>query len=102
MAVKIQTDGAVMTAFLSGDIDHHSAASMRESIDSAVERCRPALLVLDFSGVGFMDSSGVGLIMGRFRLIKELGGNLDIKGASPAAAKMIKLAGLERLGIKAK
>ncbi len=97
MAVEITVKGEVMTALLSGEIDHHSAAGMREKIDSAIDSNMPSLLVLDFGGVSFMDSSGIGLVMGRYRTLQKLGANLHITGASPQIEKVMKLAGMNRL-----
>ena len=54
-----------LAAYLSGEIDHHAAQSLRREIDAQVDDRLPELLTLDFSGVTFMDSSGVGLILGR-------------------------------------
>ena len=99
MPVEIKRNGDTVTALISGEIDHHSAARLREKIDDSAERMRPKLLRLDFSGVTFMDSSGVGLIMGRYRLMSESGGRVSVCGASPMNARMLKLAGLGRLGI---
>ena len=70
---------------------------MREAIDRAAEGCLPKHLVLDFSGVSFMDSSGVGLVMGRYRLIRSMGGTLTVTGPSPRIRAMMKLAGLDLL-----
>ena len=67
MPVKIEHTGQVLTAYLSGELDHHSAKEMREQIDSAVEINMPTLLILNFADVTFMDSSGIGLVMGRYR-----------------------------------
>ncbi len=97
MAVEIKVKGEVVTAYLSGDIDHHSAADMRERIDSAIDLNMPSLLVLDFGSVSFMDSSGIGLIMGRYRTLQKLGAKLHITGASDQIAKVMKLAGMNRL-----
>jgi len=88
-----------MTAALSGEIDHHTAKALREDIDNAAQCARPKRLVLDFSEVGFMDSSGIGLIMGRYRLTQEWECQVELTGASPSIARMIRLAGLGRLGI---
>ena len=100
MPVRIENNGELLTARLEGEIDHHTARDMRESIDDAIERHRPNRVVLDFSQVGFMDSSGIGLIMGRYRLLSEHGAQLEI-GSTPAnLLKMMRLAGLSRLGIK--
>lgn len=97
MAVEISVKGEVVTAFLSGEIDHHSAAEMREKIDSAIETNMPSLLVLDFGGVSFMDSSGIGLVMGRYRNLQNSGAKLQITGASPQTSKVMQLAGINRL-----
>lgn len=99
MAVEIKVKGEVVTAYLSGDIDHHSAASMREKIDNTIDCNMPSLLVLDFGGVSFMDSSGIGLIMGRYRALQKLGAKLHITGASPQIAKVMKLAGMNKLAL---
>jgi stage II sporulation protein AA (anti-sigma F factor antagonist) len=97
MSVEINVTGEVVTARLIGELDHHSAKGMREDIDNAVDLNMPSLLVLDFSEVSFMDSSGIGLVMGRFRNISKLGAELHIIGATPQIHKMLKLAGIEKL-----
>lgn len=97
MAVEITVKGEVVTAHLSGEIDHHSAAGMREKIDNAIDCNMPSLLVLDFGSVSFMDSSGIGLVMGRYRTLQKLGAKMHITGASPQIEKVMKLAGMNRL-----
>lgn len=97
MSVKIETKGEVVTAYLSGELDHHTAKEMRESIDTAVEINMPTLLIIDFSDVTFMDSSGIGLVMGRYRLLAKTGAELHISGAGEQIYKVMKLAGIERL-----
>lgn len=99
MGVKISSDNGTVTAFLEGDIDHHTAKPMRETIDNYIERNRPKSLVLDFGGIQFMDSSGIGLIMGRYRLMKQFKGNLKITNVPPNIEKVIKLSGLGVLGL---
>lgn len=97
MSVSIVTKGEVVTAYLSGEIDHHTAAEMRTEIDNSVEEHKPTLLVLDFKNVSFMDSSGIGLVMGRYKTISELDGELAIINTSPGIGKVMRLAGMERL-----
>ena len=65
MVIRMESTPSVLTVWLTGELDHHAAREIREQIDSALGRCTATLLRLDFSGVGFMDSSGIGLIMGR-------------------------------------
>lgn len=98
--LKVFNDGKRITAALSGDIDHHAARQLREELDGIIERSQPELLVLDLEGVGFMDSSGIGLILGRLKTIKALGGELLIKNARPEIAEVISLSGLSALLVK--
>ena len=97
MPVKLETKGEVVTAYLSGEIDHHTAKSIREEIDAAIDINMPTLLILDFSDITFMDSSGIGLVMGRYRLLSKTGAELHISGATDNIYKVMRLAGIERL-----
>lgn len=97
MSVEIKINGEVMTAYLCGELDHHTAADMRAEIDAAAELNMPALLVLDFTRVSFMDSSGIGLVMGRYRNLSPRGTKIHITGTSPQIYKVMKLSGIARL-----
>lgn len=97
MEVSIQFEGDTLTATLCSEIDHHTAAICRSKIDTAVEKERPKRLVLDFGSVMFMDSSGIGLIMGRWRLMKSLGAELEVKNVPPHLAKLMRLSGVEQI-----
>lgn len=80
-----------------GEVDHHSAAPLRQDVDELICRHRPRRLVMDLSGVGFMDSSGLGFIMGRYSLLRDLGGSMVIIDPSPATQRMLSLAGIKRI-----
>lgn len=97
--MRISDSEEGITAYLTGDIDHHSARQMRESIDSAVQMKKPSVLKLDFSGVNFMDSSGIGLIMGRYRLMTLYGGIVKVVNIPKELERMIALSGLNALDI---
>lgn len=98
MSAKIEFRQNRLTAYLDGEIDHHTASLIRMGIDDAILRKRPEELILDFGGVSFMDSSGIGLVMGRYKLMKNVGGKITVRNLSPTAYRVMKLAGLERLG----
>ena len=94
MSVQLSYKEGVLTARLSGEIDHHSAREMREAIDDTAQKVKPACLRLDFSQVPFMDSSGVGLVLGRVRLCRFWNGRVVLCGLSPQLSKMVELSGL--------
>lgn len=98
LAAKIVYRQKEICVYLDGEIDHHSASLIRVSIDEAIIRKRPELLILDFEKVSFMDSSGIGLVMGRFKLMKSLEGKIRVQNLSPGAYRVMCLAGIERLG----
>ena len=77
------TAGSILSVHVRGEIDHHTAASIRQGIDATLFEKRPARLILDLSAVSFMDSSGLGLIMGRYSVMKELGGEMTVWNPSP-------------------
>ena len=89
MSVEIKTDEDVVTSFLSGEIDHHVALPIREKTDAAIISAHPKRVVLDFSGVTFMDSSGIGLVMGRYKICESMGASLEIHGLSRHAYKVM-------------
>jgi len=97
MPVNLKVERMCLVAILEGEIDHHSAQNMREKIDEAVGKMHPKLLKLDFGKVNFMDSSGIGLIMGRYKLMNYLKGDLEVVNIPPKINKIIKLSGLYRL-----
>ena len=77
MNLRIELKGGAMTASMRGELDHHTAGEMREQIDSTAKKVRPQKLILDFKEVPFMDSSGIGLILGRVRTAALWGGRRE-------------------------
>lgn len=99
MDVKLEVTQNTLAAYLRGELDHHTAAGLRQTIDDALDKHPARQLVLDFSGVSFMDSSGIGLILGRYKRMQSKGGTLLVEGASARYLQVMKMAGLETLGI---
>lgn len=96
-ALKCITSGKCLTVYLEGDIDHHNARTVRSRIDTKIYIQRPEELILDLSRVNFMDSSGLGLILGRYTKAVELGILFKVANPSPQIRKILDLAGTERL-----
>ena len=85
-----------LIARITGDIDHHSAPGIREEIDRLLLEQKPKRLMLDLSGTDFMDSSGLGLILGRKRKTEEIGARLVLVNPTEGCLKILRLAGMEK------
>ncbi len=94
-AVCTFKDGTLLVA-VSGEIDHHSVRQLREEIDASLYLYQPRTVTLDLSAMRFMDSSGLGFIVGRLENAKALGAALEITGASERVKKIFEMAGLLR------
>ncbi len=79
---------------MSGDIDHHSAAVLREESDKVLEREYIKEIVFDFEGIKFMDSSGIGLIMGRFRQASYNNAKISLTNVPRYIDRMLEMAGI--------
>ena len=97
MSIEIRMNEENLLAKISGELDHHTAAAMRTELDEKISNLNPHKLMLDFSDVSFMDSSGIGLVMGRYKILSKMGTEFHIVGASPQIYKIFKLAGIEKL-----
>ena len=98
MPVQIKLKEKTMLVLLKGEIDHHSAPDMREAIDDAIITNDAAKhIILDFSAVSFMDSSGVGLVMGRYRFITPMNIKLRVDNLSNRDYKIMRMSGIEKL-----
>ncbi len=93
--MRIENSDKQMTVFLNGEIDHHTAPSIREKTDTEIIKNRPSLLVLNFSEVTFMDSSGVGLVIGRYALAGKYGCKTAVEGLKDRDRKILMMSGLQ-------
>ena len=92
--VTFSAAGETLYAYLVGEIDHDAAQSLRMQLDDALVSRSPRTLIIDLGGVGFMDSSGVGLILGRQRCARVLGTSLRLQHAPAQLQKVLRLAGI--------
>lgn len=82
---------------VSGEIDHHTSEMIREKIDKEFLRANAKNIIFDFSDIHFMDSSGIGVIMGRYRNIEHQGGKVVIVHIQPNIDRVFKLSGLYKI-----
>ena len=97
--IKNYPSARTLVAEICGDIDHHTAKYFRGEIDKAIRSHNPLTLILDYSQVTFMDSSGIGLVMGRYRLIEGKNCSFYIVNLSEHAYRVMQLAGLEKIAV---
>lgn len=92
--VKFEKVQNVLVVYLTGELDHHSAEEVRVKIDDEIDRNRIDKVVLDFSEVSFMDSSGIGVVVGRLRKLSSRDGNMCIAELNNRIYKVFELSGL--------
>ena len=100
MEVSAKYEGQQLEFQLSGELDHHGAKGLLDCLEREIERTVPMSLVLDFSGVEFMDSSGIGLVLGRYRLMQERNGKLALRAMPPHIRRVMRVAGIANLEIE--
>lgn len=93
---EIREREGLLAVRLFGEIDHHNAVRLRSDLDELLLGKKPRRLVLDLSRVEFMDSAGIGFLMGRYRLMQELGGVVALKNPTQRVMKMLLLCGMDR------
>ena len=97
MQINIEIIGNTLVAKLFGELDHHCCDEVRAAVDREIERGRIKNLVFDLDGVSFMDSSGIGVIAGRYKKIKEFGGRTLIVRARPQVDRVLELSGIKKI-----
>ena len=97
MKVLCQEEGKRVTLRLQGELDHHAAREVMSEIGRAVDTRLPLCCVMDFSGVEFMDSSGIAVVLGAYRRMQELGGALEIQHVPSQAGRVFLAAGVDRI-----
>lgn len=97
MELNYARNGGCLAVALQGELDHHNASEVREKIDLQLSDHCVLHLTLDLRGVTFMDSSGIGVVLGRYKLISERGGTMQIVGATPRVERILKMAGIYKL-----
>ena len=80
-----------------GEIDHHSAGVIRNELEKEIKRTGAVNIALDFGRVSFMDSAGIGMIIGRYKTVKALGGNIIVFDIPSQLQRLFKMAGLDKL-----
>lgn len=97
MYLKINKEQNILIVGLNGELDHHSTEEVRNKIDDRLDRDKIKTLILDFSGVTFMDSSGIGVVIGRYKKMSMRDGSLLIASINNNVKKVFELSGLFKI-----
>lgn len=84
----------ILITKLDGELDHHSSAEARKDIDKTIDAFRCSCLILDFKNVTFMDSSGIGVVMGRYNKLKDSGGKVTVVHCDSYIDRILSMAGI--------
>ena len=87
----------ILIVNLSGELDHNSAESVRVKVDNKIDEDNITKIILNFSGVTFMDSSGIGAVIGRYKKVSNIGGKLCVAEVNKNVDKIFDLAGLYKI-----
>ncbi|MBQ3155453.1 MAG: anti-sigma F factor antagonist [Clostridia bacterium] len=90
-------DGSRLVVRLAGELDHYCAQSVRRELDRLISDQSIRWLILDFSVLQFMDSSGIGVILGRYRQMRDRGGQVGVIHMSPHIARIFHMSGMDRV-----
>lgn len=97
MRIIMHDDGRCLTLRLVGELDHAAAQTVMPGIEDAVEEYLPRRCVLDLTGVSFMDSSGIAVILKTDRLLRQTGGVLALSGVPGQVRRVLDVAGLTKI-----
>lgn len=97
VSIDFVKDSKTVIVKINEEIDHHVCEKIKNKIDLAIEFRKAKYLIFDFGGVGFMDSSGIGLIMGRYKAIAKNGGQATIVNLKPAVRRILQMSGVFRI-----
>ena len=97
MPVTISSSGRSMKALISGEVDHHGAGEIMAALDREIDAVLPSRLELDLSGVTFMDSSGIAVLLRAHRRMGQMDGRLSVTGVPPQPRRVLDAAGIGRI-----
>ena len=97
MGVHVNIREGVLIARPGCEIDHHSAERMRVQVDAAFDKSSCRNIIFDFSDVEFMDSSGIGMIIGRYKNTEKRGGRLVLAGMNDEMGRLFQISGLAKI-----
>lgn len=97
LAIELDVKEAVLCIRLSGELDHHTAEELRIKVTETLTANPIKHILLNLENLAFMDSSGLGVILGRYKQIKAMGGEMVVCAISPAVKRLFDMSGLFKI-----
>lgn len=94
---SLERNGSTLILHISEELDHHMAMQVSRTVDTQIEKGNLKTLIFDFTGITFMDSSGIGMVMGRYRKMNFLGGQTFVSGIGDGVDRIFTMSGLYRI-----
>ena len=95
--MKYQVQENCLTIFLPEDVDHHNAEEIKMEADRLIDREHIRYIIFDFADTGFMDSSGIGVIMGRYKKVYMMGGEVWAVHTNERMKKILTMSGVMKI-----
>lgn len=97
MDLKFRENGQELYVEFKGELDHHTARDAKRKIERKFNNNRLKSIILDFNGLDFIDSSGIGFIIGRYKTVKNRQGIIEIINVNNKVQKMLKMSGIPKI-----
>ena len=97
MNVKHYIKNRTLLFEITEELDHHEAEKLRKRTDYEIQRLMPKKVIFDFENVKFMDSAGIGLIIGRYKQIKSIGGKMELINVNEKIKKIFEMSGILKI-----
>lgn len=97
MEIKYLNNEKVLIFKITEEIDHHAVEKIRRKADLEIEKHIPKKVIFDFGNVTFMDSAGIGLILGRYKNVTSLGGKLEVVNVTETVNKVLIMSGMNKI-----
>lgn len=94
---SLEREGSTLILHISEELDHHMAVQVSKTVDTQIEKGNLRVLIFDFTGMTFMDSSGIGMVIGRYRKMNFLGGKTYVTGIGEGVDRIFTMSGLYRI-----
>lgn len=97
MIITTRIKKGTLIVKMTGELDHHNTGPVRQTVDKIIMSGSVNNILFDMSSLSMMDSSGIGMVIGRYKLISPDGGKVSVFAKTKSILKLLKMSGIERI-----